>query len=149
MKGSPHPFARTLSINTAKASKLTGVRSVITAKEIGLIPYGVAIPDEFALARGYVRYAGEPVAAVAAVDEEVAEEALDLIEVEYEVLTPLLEPEDAMRDVAPAIHPERSEVKNNIGHYFKLVRGEGAAAFDQADLVLEDDFSTQAQHQAL
>ena len=84
IKRSPYPFARILSINTNKASKLPGVKAVITAQNVVQFPFGVAIKDELPLADTYVRYAGEAVVAVAASDADIADKALDLIEVEYE-----------------------------------------------------------------
>jgi len=148
VKSCPYPFARILSIDTDKARKLLGVKAVITAQDITQFLYGPLIADELPLADKYTRYAGDGVAAVAAVDEETAEEALDLIEVKYEELTPVLDPEKAMEPGAPAVHPEREEVKQNIAYHLDFVRGEGEAAFKQADVVVEDRFFTQAQYQA-
>lgn len=145
---SPYPFARIVSVNTARAGRLAGVRAVITAGDVTQCPFGSVISDELPLADKYVRYFGDQVAAVAAVDEETAEEAMDLIKVEYEELTPLLSPEEAMRPGALAIHPEREEVKFNIARHYEFVRGKGEAAFKEADLVVEDRFSTQPQHHA-
>ena len=148
VKRSPYPFAKILSINTDKARKLPGVEAVITAENVVQCPYGVIINDELPLADGYARYAGEAVAAVAAIDDETAEEALDLIEVEYEELPYVLDAEEAMAPGAPVIHPERKEAKQNIAHHLEYMRGEGEAAFKQADLILEERFSTCAQHHA-
>ncbi len=145
---SPHPFARILSIDTDKARKLVGVKAVITAGDITQFPYGPVIADELPLADKYARYVGDSIAAVAAVDEETAEEALDLIKVEYEELTPVLDPEAAMQPGAPAIHPENEETVHNIARHIEFVRGDGEAAFQQADLEVADRFSTQPQHHA-
>ena len=84
IKRSPHPFAKILSMNTAKACKLAGVKAVMTSQNVVQFPFGVAIKDELPLADTYVRYAGEAVVAVAASDADIADKALDLIEVEYE-----------------------------------------------------------------
>jgi len=148
IKRSPYPFARILSIDIDKAQKLTGVKAIITARNITQFPYGPIVADELPLADSYARYVGEGVAAVAAVDEETADEALDLIKVEYEELTPVLDAEKAMEPEAPAVHPERAAVKQNIGYHLDFVRGEGEAAYKKADLVVEGRFSTQAQYQA-
>ena len=148
MKRSPYPFARIINIDTDKARKLRGVKAVITARDVTQFPYGPGAADEFPLADGYARYIGDEVAAVAAVDYETAEEALGLIDVEYEELTPVLDPEKATSPGAPAIHPEREDVKQNIAFHLEFVRGEGEAAFKQADLVIEDRFTTQPQHHA-
>jgi len=148
IKSSPYPFARILSIDTDKARKLRGVKAVITARDVVQFPYGYFVDDELPLADKYARYVGDAVAAVAAIDTDTAEEALDLITVEYEELTPVLDAEKAMEPGAPAVHPEREEVKNNIAHSIEYVRGEGEAAFKQADLILEERFSAQTAHQA-
>ena len=149
IKASPYPFARILSVNTEKALRLSGVEAVISAQNVSQFLYGAAgIDDELPMADKLARYAGDAIAAVAAVNEETAQEALDLIEVDYEELTPVLDVEEAMNPGAPAVHPEREKVKQNIAHRIEYVRGEGEAAFKQADLMLEERFSTQAQHQA-
>ena len=148
IKGSPYPFARILSINTDKARKLPGVKAVITTRNVVQFPHGYFVNDELPLADKYARYVGDAVAAVAAIDTDTAEEALDLIEVEYEELTPVLDAEKAMEPRAPAVHPEREEVKNNIAHSVEYVRGEGEAAFKQADLILEERFSAHTRHHA-
>ncbi len=148
LKTSPHPFARILSINAEKARKLPGIKAVITAQDVIQFPYGPIIADELPLADKYARYVGDSVAAVAAIDDDIAEEALDLIEVDYEDLTPVFDPEKAMDPGAPAVYPEREEVKQNIAYHMDFVRGEGEAAFKQTDLVVEERFSTPAQHHA-
>ncbi len=148
IKRSPHPFARILSIDTAKARKLPGVKAVITAQDVTQFPYGPYVADEPPLADKYARYIGEGVAAVAAVDAETADDALDLIKVEYEELTPVLDAEKAMEPGALAVHPERESVKQNIAYHIDFVRGEGEVAFKQADLVVEERFTTQVQYQA-
>ncbi len=148
IKSSPYPFAKILSINTAKARKVVGVIAVITARDVVQHAYGVCINDELPLAEMYARYAGDGVAAVAAIDGDTAKEALDLIEVEYEQLPPVLNTEEAMKPRALAVHPERKEINQNIIHHIDYVRGEGEAAFEEADLVVEEQFSTQAVHQA-
>ena len=94
---SPHPHARILGINTARALKLDGVFAVITGEEMpekfGIMP---STQDEEALVIDKARYAGDPVAAVAAATESLAEQALGLIDVEYEVLKPILTIEEAL-----------------------------------------------------
>ena len=94
---SPHPHARILSIDTHEAEALSGVHAVVTGQEMPVM-YGI-IPwtrDEYPLCVDKVRYIGDAVAAVAAVDEETANAALDLIKVEYELLEPFLSPEAAL-----------------------------------------------------
>lgn len=102
---SPHAHARILSINTDAALAIEGVHAVLIGDELpitfGIIPW---TPDETALAVGKVRHVGEAVAAVAAVDEETADAALKAIVVKYEVLTPILSPQEALAPDAPLIH---------------------------------------------
>ena len=108
---SPYPHARILRIDTSKAEALPGVKAVITGKDVGPIRFGfVDTPrypaDQYPLAIDKVRYVGEEVAAVAATDEITAIEALKLIEVEYEPLPAVFDPEEAMKEGAPKIHDE-------------------------------------------
>lgn len=100
---SKHAHARILHIDTSKAEKLPGVRGVITGADLPFV-HGESLWDEPFLAREKVRYIGEGVAALAAVDEETAEEALELITVEFEELDPLFDLMEAARPDAPLIH---------------------------------------------
>ena len=147
IKRSPYPFARIIAIHTDQARGLPGVRAVISAKDVVQFSYGPIIADELPLADKYARYVGDEVAAVAAIDVETAEEAIDLIEVEYEELTPVLDPEKGMDPGALEVHSEREEVKQNIAFHVEFTRGEGEAAFKQADVIVSDRFTTQVQHQ--
>jgi CO/xanthine dehydrogenase Mo-binding subunit len=148
IKTSPYPFARILSVNTERARKLPGVRAVISAQNVMQFPYGPRVRDELALADAYVRYIGDAVAAVAASDPDLAEEALELIDVEYEPLSSVIDLELAMAAGTPPVHPERENIKNNITYHLDFVRGEGEAAFLGADVILEERFRTQTVHQA-
>ena len=148
IKRSPHRFARILSVDASKARKLPGVKTAITARDVTQSSYGPIYPDQLPLAAEYVRYVGDEVAAVAAIDEDTAEEALDLIEVEYEELKPVLTMKEAITDGAPAVHPEREGIRQNIAQHIEFERGEGEAAFKQADLIIEERFSTQTQYHA-
>jgi carbon-monoxide dehydrogenase large subunit len=94
---SPYPHARIVSVDPRRARELTGVRAVVTGADVPYL-FGSALRDEPFLARGKVRYAGEPVAAVAAISEEIAREAIDLIEVEYEELPGVFDPLMAIRE---------------------------------------------------
>lgn len=100
---SPHAHANIVKIDTSKAEQLPGVKAVITGKDLPEKKYGTdpRFADEYALARDKVRYIGDDVAAVAAVDEETAEEALGLIEVEYEILPAMFDTEEAMKPGSP------------------------------------------------
>src|SRR3990172_2111533 len=107
---SPLPHARIRGIDPSPALTLAGVKAVITAQDFPLVRYGQAIgpglKDRTVIARDKVRYLGEPVAAVAAVDEETAEEALDLIRVDYEELPAVFDLEAAMAADAPLVHED-------------------------------------------
>src|SRR3990172_9275052 len=111
---SPLPHAKILAIHTEKAKRLPGVKAVITREDVAGIRYAfVDTPrypaDETPLATDKVRYIGDEVAAVAAVDEDTAREAADLIRVDYEDLPPVFDAEEAMKPGAPIIHEEEAE----------------------------------------
>jgi len=102
---SPLPHARITSLDTSVARSLRGVRAVLTAKDVpGRNRYGLAIPDQPVLADDRVRYIGDPVALVAAEEEEIMDEALERIEVEYQALPAVFSPEEALKEEAPQIH---------------------------------------------
>jgi 4-hydroxybenzoyl-CoA reductase subunit alpha len=124
---SPIAHAKILNIDVSRAKKLPGVKSVLTTKEVSNIKFGhsPARFDETALAVDKVRHVGDEVAAVAAVDEQTAREALELIKVEYEELPFILNPIDALADNAPLIHAEYprnicQEVHNEVGNGWRL-----------------------------
>src|SRR5512139_1955406 len=103
IKRSPHPHAFIKKIDVSRARSLRGVKAVVTGEDFpGYI--GLYLQDRFIFCRERVRYVGDPVAGVAATSEEIAEKALDLIEVEYELLEPVLDPELGSRPGAPLIH---------------------------------------------
>jgi 4-hydroxybenzoyl-CoA reductase subunit alpha len=136
---SPHPHARIVSIDTAKAAALVGVKAVLTGKDLP-IPFGIlpVSQDEHALALDKVRFVGDPVAAVAATSEETATHALDLIAVEYEPLRAFPDALDAVAHPEPAIHDYADA--GNIHKLINLEFGEVAAGFAEADVVREDLF---------
>ena len=121
---SPYPHARIKRIDTGRARALEGVVAVVTGEDApnqyGILPVG---HDETALAVGKVRYVGDNVACVAAVSEEIAEQALELIDVEYESLPAYFDPEESMKAERDLIHPNRY---NNIEKdYHHVVRRSG------------------------
>ena len=146
---SPHAHARILNINTAKASKLPGVRRIITGKDTLGIKYGMwrvrpEFLDEEGLATEKVRYLGDAVAAVAAIDEDTALEALELIRVEYEPLPAVFTFEEAMKEGAPLVH---EGFKSNVNVIRKIDIGDVEKGFKKCDYVREDTFHTQSvQH---
>ncbi|MFT4709180.1 MAG: 4-hydroxybenzoyl-CoA reductase subunit alpha [Bacteroidia bacterium] len=136
---SPHAHARIVSIDASKALALEGVHAVITGADLP-IKYGV-IPwtkDENALAVDKVRFIGDEVAAVAAVDEDTANAALRLIDVVYEQLYAYFDPEESLERHEPAIHEKNKH--GNVSKRVELEFGDLDAAFASADVVLEDDF---------
>ena len=139
---SPHPHARILAIDTSAAEALDGVHAVLTGKDMPE-PYGI-IPwtrDEHALALDRVRYIGDAVAAVAAVDEETAGRALDVIRVEYEVLAAVLEPREALESSAVQVHEPKKEGRNgNVTKHVLLEFGPVDEAMDAADVVVEGEY---------
>ena len=136
-----HPHARIVRIDTTAARALPGVKAVLTGADAPTTPWGVHHNERYILAKGVVRFAGEEIAAVAAVSEEIARDALDLIEVEYEVLPAQLDPQEALAGQGPQVHDGRT-----VAHDIAFHRGDVDAAFDTAHLVLEADYSTHAQY---
>ncbi len=136
---SPHPHARILSVEGSKALALEGVKAVLTGADLP-IPFGIlpVSQDEHALALDKVRFVGDPVAAVAAVSEEIATEALDLITVGYEPLAAISSAEEAIARPEPRIHDYGDH--GNLHKLISLEFGDVAAGFAEADLVREDLF---------
>ena len=144
---SPLPHARILNIDTSKAEKLPGVKGVVTGRDIPDRQYGIVpmAKDEYALAKDKVRYIGDDVAAVCAIDPEIAEEALELIDVDYEELPAVFDPREAIKEGAPVIH---AGVKNNTSFAINKEFGDVARAFAESDAVFEDRFYSQAVNHA-
>lgn len=146
IKRSPHPHALIKSIDISRARALPGVKAVVTGEDFPG-PIGLYLQDRFIFCRDRVRYVGDPVAGVAAVTEGIAERALDLIEVEYELLDPVVDPEFGASPAAPLIHPDlgRYEVANfifpepgtNISNHFKIRKGDTEAAWKDCDAIIE------------
>jgi CO/xanthine dehydrogenase Mo-binding subunit len=141
IKRSPYAHAKILNIDTSKAEKLPGVMAVTTGKDFGGFKWGWSreTRDEEPFAMTKVRYQYEGVAAVAAVDEETAEEACDLIEVEYEPLPGVFDPFEAMQEGAPLVHDDRP---GNICVEYHWDFGDVEKAFAESYLVREDTFQT-------
>ncbi|MFH0845733.1 MAG: xanthine dehydrogenase family protein molybdopterin-binding subunit [Pseudomonadota bacterium] len=141
MLRSPYPHAKILNIDTSLAEKLPGVKGVITGKDFKGWTWGwmPKTRDEPPLAVDKTRYLAEAVAAVAAVDEDIAEEATELIKVEYEELPGVFDPEEAMKEGAPQVH---DYAKNNLSWDFHMDFGDVDKGFAEADLVHEERFET-------
>ena len=144
---SPHPHARIVSIETSRALALPGVLAVITGEDLpqrfGILP---SSQDEYALAIDKVRYVGDPVAAVAAIDPDILDEAIKLIHVEYELLPVLMTIDEALE------HPEvKINDEARIGNIHKAVSyefGDMEAGFAEADYVREDWFFYEGNNHA-
>jgi 2-furoyl-CoA dehydrogenase large subunit len=139
---SPRAHAKIVSIDPSKALAHPGVITVLTGAEVGeqSLPFPVGVVASFkyySAAVDKVRYVGEPVAVVVASDRYVAEDALELIEVEYDPLPPVVKPEDALDPDAGILH---EELGNNIGCHRLLDYGEVDKAFEEADLTLKERF---------
>jgi CO/xanthine dehydrogenase Mo-binding subunit len=162
---SPHPHARIKSINTSKAEAFPGVRAVITAKDL---PFASLSKDDLGgeytslkwasdhmMASEKTLFRGHPVAAVAAVNAHVAEEAMALIKVDYEVLESITDVREAMKDGAPLIHEdlrtndmgETGDKPTNIATHMSYATGNIQKGFAEADLVLEKEYTTSTVHQ--
>lgn len=140
---SPHPHARIVSIDTSKAWKISGVEAIITADDVPGEPnYGLIMQDQpvFAKVGDRVRYRGEPVAAVAADHPETCRRALDAIEVVYEVLDPVIDPERCIDGSAPSIHPE-----GNVFRHQRIVTGDQSI---NGPIVVEGTYEIGMQDQA-
>ncbi len=150
MLRSPHPHARIISIDTTKAEALPGVKAVVTAKDTKLIKFGsneYFFPhtvDQMALESDKVRYIGDELGAVAAVDEETADAALKLIDVKYEILPAVFDIEEAIKPGAPQIH----EALNNIAVILPVNFGNPERMMKEADHVREDKFWCPVAHPA-
>jgi CO/xanthine dehydrogenase Mo-binding subunit len=146
VKRSPHPHALIKHIDTHAAEALPGVKAVVTGQDFER-KIGLYIKDRNIFARDRVRFVGDPVAGVAAISENIAEQAVDLIRVEYEPLAPILDPEEGVKPGAILIHPEmeKYEVANfifptpgtNISNHFKIRKGDTQAAFKKCATVIE------------
>ena len=154
---SPHPHARIVRIDAAKARALPGVHAVVTGDDVSTVKSGRKIQDLPVIAQGVVRFVGEPVAAVAAEDEETAERALALIDVEYEELETVFDAMEAMRDDAVLLHPNVHnygglphplEGPTNVFVRNEWGKGDPEAGFAEADVIVENTFTTSMMHQA-
>jgi xanthine dehydrogenase molybdopterin-binding subunit B len=145
---SPHPHARIISINTAKAEAHPGVKAVVTHKDVVDFPLDksvmLGIQDmrwmcRNIMAREKALFHGHPIAAIAAISEKVAAEALQLIEVEYEVLPWVIDAEDAIKPDAPILHDfiKFDGKPSNIAGKLEHKLGDVDAGFAEADVVVE------------
>ncbi|OGQ76415.1 MAG: hypothetical protein A3G40_16340 [Deltaproteobacteria bacterium RIFCSPLOWO2_12_FULL_57_22] len=162
---SPYPHARITGIDKARAQALAGVAAVLTGADVAAMPgvdpcFGPAFRDQPILAIDRVLHIGDPVVAVAALDRRLAEDALQLVDIDYEPLPPILDVLEAVKPEAPVLHPKlrpagtfadlahvRAGQSSNVCYHFKLRKGDVETAFAEADRVFEDTFrSPPAQH---
>jgi CO/xanthine dehydrogenase Mo-binding subunit len=162
---SPHAHARIKSLDTSAAQALPGVKAVVTRDDFAEMPDEYAAVGELMInfrdvtrnmmAREKVLYDGHPLAAVAAVSEAVAREALALIKVEYEVLPHVIDVVEAMQPGAPLLHENqytagvkpKPDRPSNVAKRLEYARGDLAAGFNEADLIVEREFNTKPVHQ--
>jgi CO/xanthine dehydrogenase Mo-binding subunit len=144
---SAHAHARVCSIDTGAAEALPGVVRVITAPDVPVNEYGINTPDQPVLVPvgGKVRWEGDRLAIVVAESEEGARQAAALVHVEYEPLPVVSDPRQAMREGAPLVHEERG---TNVLKHIQVRKGDVEAAFAQADVIIEDTYTTQAVEHA-
>lgn len=148
------PHARVREIRTDKAVSAPGVVAVYTAKDIPINEYGLQIPDQPVLCgpgsdkpyTDIVRFVGDQVAVVVAESESQAADAIKLIEVDYEDLPSLTDPEAAMRPDAPLLHPDRGD--SNICVHYKIRKGDVNDGFAKADVIVEGEYRTPVQEHA-
>ena len=141
---SPHAHARILNIDASKALRLPGVKAVLTGEDTPKILWGQIYQEHYILAVCKVRFIGEEVAAVVATDADAAGEALGLIQVDYEPLPAVLEPEEAMKPDAPQVHEGQSNIVRDI----RIDRGDIEAGFAAAHVIHEATYETPYQYQA-
>ncbi len=156
---SPHPHARIVDIDVSEAQKIPGVKAIIVGKELPDVRFGSAIRERYVLARDVVRYVGEPLAAVAATEPSIAEEAVRAIKVTYEPLPAVYDAELALsKDTPTLIHPDFATYSANsaalvytaritkgipnLTNHFSVKRGNLEKGYAEADLIVENRFST-------
>ncbi|MGH7834724.1 MAG: xanthine dehydrogenase family protein molybdopterin-binding subunit, partial [Candidatus Binatia bacterium] len=154
---SPYPHARIVRVDASRAQSQPGVIAVLTAADIPEVLTGRRLQDMPMLARDRARFIGEKVAVVAAEDRNVAEEAAQLIEVEYEELPGVFDPLVAITEGAPRLHPGLKNYKglprigssiNNVYSHDQWALGDIEQGFRHSDRVFEDKFTTQHVHQS-
>ena len=154
---SPIPHARIVSVDTSKAKALPGVRAVLTGADVKDIYVGTRFKDQPVLAHDKVRMGGDAVAAVAADSEAIAEEAVALIDVQYEELPCVVDPVEALDPSSPLIHEDRNKYRNatpipedipthNLQSYVRWKNGDLDAGFEKAARVFEHTFRTPLSH---
>ncbi len=149
-----HPHARILRVDTTKARALSGVLAVLTHADVPDVKYGQMAQDRYLFAKDLVRFEADIIAGVAATSEEIAQRAVDLIEVEYDPLPPITDFEEAMAEGAALVHDDwasdgRDEnlvgTGNTLG-YSTIVKGDADAAMAQAEIVVKGRYTSDPSH---
>jgi nicotinate dehydrogenase large molybdopterin subunit len=135
---SKHPHATIVSLDSSRAERLLGVKAIITAKDVPLNAHGYNFKDQVVFAQDKARYLGDPIVAVAAETEEIAEEALEYIDVEYKLLPAVFDPREALKSDAVKVHEG-----GNLRSHRKIRYGNVEEGFSISDELIEDMFSTQ------
>jgi CO/xanthine dehydrogenase Mo-binding subunit len=152
---SREPHARLVRIDASRAAKIPGVRAVITAEDVPDVRYGGSVKDETVFARDRIRFAGQPLAAVAATTLDAAAEALAAIDVVYEPLPPILDVAAALAPGAPLVHEDWASYTalpilhrdGNVCNRARIVLGDIERGFEEADRIFEHRFTTASVHQ--
>ena len=153
---SPHPHARILNIDVSRAVNLPGIKAVVTGKDVSPRLEGLGLEDMPVMAQDRVRYMGEKVAGIAGIDQDVVEEALGLIKVDYEELPAVFDPLEAVKPEAPVLHPyydhysgphKEADLKN-VQSVERAGQGNIDKGFSESDRIFENTFYTQMVHQA-
>lgn len=154
---SPYPHAKILSIDYSEALMMDGVEAILTGEDVEGLRGGNIIVDEPLISSwDRVRFIGDKVAAVAAIDKETAVRAANLIQIDYEQLPAVFDPVEASLDSAPLIHPDYAEYRNalpqgissNVYHHLVDEKGDLENGFELADVIIEGSYSTERVHQA-
>jgi xanthine dehydrogenase molybdenum-binding subunit len=138
---SPHPHARIRSIDISAAEQLPGVHAVVHAGNVEQRPFGYN-HDNLPLKGDKVRFIGDELAAVAAIDEETARQALELIRVDYELLPAVFDPFEALDESSPPIHDELPDLEGNVAMRWDFDHGDVAAAEAEAAVIVEGTYSS-------
>jgi CO/xanthine dehydrogenase Mo-binding subunit len=153
---SPYPHARILNIDASRARNLPGVKAIVTSADVNPRLIGAVLQDMPVLAQDRARYVGEDIAVVAAVDADTAEEAIHLIDVDYEELPAVFDPLEAISPEAPVLHPEyeryqgpktKAPALKNVQTLVRASKGDIERGFAESDEIFENSFRTQLVHQ--
>ncbi|HNV70710.1 MAG TPA: molybdopterin-dependent oxidoreductase, partial [Candidatus Ozemobacteraceae bacterium] len=151
VKRSPHARARIARMDTSKARRLPGVHAILTGNDLDY-RVGLYLVDKYIMARGVIRHFGEAVAAVAAETPQLAQQAVDLIDIDYEVEEPALDPVKALEKGAPLVHPDLGSYDyfkgvftpqpgTNIANHMKIRKGDVEKGFAEADQIIEGEYT--------